>query len=73
MLKLKLGNVREKINSLSRLKAELAEALRNCNRGLRLKRQISHEYCCPLLKKLDLVNGSNGKKYVSNKRESGDK
>src|SRR5438132_10700492 len=49
MLKRKLGDVREKINSLSRLEAELARALDNCNRELRLKREIKHEDCCPLL------------------------
>ena len=70
MLKLKLGNVKEKINSLSRLEVELAKALRNCNRELRLKREIKHEDCCPLLTKLDRVN-SNGKKYVSSKGKSG--
>jgi DNA-binding transcriptional MerR regulator len=71
MLKRKLGDVREKINSLSRLEAELTEAFRNCNRELRLKREIKHEDCCPLLTKLDLLNGSNGNEYVSNRRKSG--
>ena len=73
MLKHKLGDVREKINSLSRLEAELTDALRNCNRELRLKREIKHEDCCPLLTKLDRINGSNGNKYVSNRRKPGDK
>lgn len=73
MLKLKLGNVREKINSLSRLEAELAKALRSCNRELRLKREIKHEDCCPLLTKLDRINGSNGTKHVSNRRKPDDK
>jgi len=56
MLKRRLGDVREKINSLSRLEAELARAFRNCNRELRLKREIKHEDCCPLLTKLDRLN-----------------
>ena len=73
MLNHKLGAVREKINSLSRLEAELAEAFRSCNRELRLKREIKHEDCCPLLTKLDRVNGSNGNKHVSNRRKPGDK
>jgi DNA-binding transcriptional MerR regulator len=73
MLKRKLGDVRAKINSLSRLEAELAEAFRNCNRELRLKREIKHEDCCPLLTKLDRLNGSNGNKHVSNRRKPGDK
>jgi DNA-binding transcriptional MerR regulator len=73
MLKRKLGDVREKIASLSRLEAELARAFRNCNRELRLKREIKHEDCCPLLTKLDRLNGSNGNKHVSNRRKPGDK
>ena len=73
MLKRKLGDVQEKINGLSRLEAELADALRNCNRELRLKREIKHEDCCPLLTKLDRLNGSNGNKHVSNRRKPGDK
>jgi DNA-binding transcriptional MerR regulator len=72
MLKGKLGDVREKINSLSRLEAELAEAFRNCNRELRLKREIKHEDCCPLLTKLGRINDSNGNNYVSNRRKPGD-
>lgn len=71
MLKRKLEDVREKMNSLSRLEAELTDALRNCNRELRLKREIKHEYCCPLLTKLDRLNGSSGNEYVSNRRKSG--
>jgi DNA-binding transcriptional MerR regulator len=73
MLQRKLGDVREKINSLSRLEAELAKAFRNCNRELRLKREIKHEDCCTLLTKLDRLNGSNGNKHVSNRRKPDDK
>ncbi len=73
MLKHKLTDVREKIKSLVRLEAELRGAMRNCNRELLLKREIKHEDCCPLLTKLDQVNGSNGNKYVSNKRKPGGK
>jgi MerR family mercuric resistance operon transcriptional regulator len=71
MLKGKLADVREKIRSLARLEAELAGALRNCNRELRLKREVKHEDCCPLLTKLDRMNGSNGNKHVSSRRKSG--
>jgi len=49
----KVGDVPQKINSLSRLEAELADALRKCNRELRLRREIKHEDCCPPLTKLD--------------------
>ena len=70
-LTIKLRDIRKKINSLSQLEVELAEALRSCNRELRLKREIKHEGCCPLLTKLDRLNGSNGNEYVSNRRKSG--
>jgi len=73
MLTRKLVDVRDKIKSLARLEAELAGAYRNCNRELRLKREIKHEDCCPLLTKLDQINGSNGNRYVSSGRKSGDK
>jgi len=73
MLKRKVEDVREKINSLSRLEAQLADALRDCNRKLRLKREIKHEDCCPVLTKLNRINGSNGNKYVSNRRKRHDK
>ncbi len=73
MLKHKLTDVREKIKSLVRLEAELRGAMRNCNRELRLKREIKHEDCCPLLTKLDRMGGSNNKRYVSRGRKSRDK
>jgi DNA-binding transcriptional MerR regulator len=73
VLKRKLESVREKIKNLSGLEAELEDAFRNCNRELRLKREIRHVDCCPLLVKLDRANGSNGNKHVSNGRKSGDK
>jgi len=73
MLNHKLESVREKLHGLSRLEAESANALRICNRELRLKKEIKHEDCCPLLTKLDRVNGSNGTKHVSNRRKPSDK
>jgi DNA-binding transcriptional MerR regulator len=72
ILKRKLESVREKIKNLSGLEAELEDAFRNCNRELRLKREIRHVDCCPLLVKLDRANGSDGNKHVSNGRKSGD-
>jgi len=71
MLKHKLAGVREKIKSLAGLERELAGALRNCNRELRLKRDIKHKDSCPLLTRLDRMNGSTSIKYVSNGRKSG--
>jgi MerR family mercuric resistance operon transcriptional regulator len=56
MLKGKLADVRGKIKRLVRLQAELARALRDCNRELRLEREIQHDDCCPLLTKLDEDN-----------------
>ena len=73
MLKHKLTDVREKIKSLVRLEAEFRGTMRNCNRELRLKREIKHEDCCPLLTKLDRMNGAKRYKYVSSGRKSGDK
>lgn len=73
MLKHKLAGVREKIKSLARLEAELTGALRNCDRELRLKREVTHEGCCPLLTKLDRMNGSKRNEYVPSGRKSGDK
>ena|ERR1700723_1234775 len=73
MLKRKLGDVGEKIKSLARLEAELAGALRNCNRELRLKRGIKHEDCCPLLTKLDRINGPTDNRHVSSRRRSSNK
>jgi len=72
MLKSKLADVREKIKNLARLEAELGRALRNCDRELRLKREVKHEDCCPLLTKLDR-NGSNGNQHVSSGRKSDSK
>lgn len=73
MLKRKLAKVREKIKGLARLEVELAGALRNCNRELRLKREIRHEDCCPLLTRLDQRNGLNGQERVSRRRRSRNK
>jgi len=73
MLKRKLADVREKIKSLDRLQAELAGALNNCNRELRLKREVRQEDCCPLLTKLDRMNGSKSNGHVSSGRKSGNK
>ena len=73
MLKRKLTDVHAKIKSLVRLQAELREAMRNCNRELRLKREIKHENCCPLLTKLDRMNGFNGNKHVASERKSAKK
>ncbi len=66
MLRYKLASVREKLKSLTGLEAELTRALRSCNRELHLKRDIKHEDYCPLLTRLDRINGANGSKRVSN-------
>ena len=71
-MKQKLTDLHGKIESLVGLEAELRGALRNCNRELRLKREIKHEDCCPVLTKLDRMNGSNNQ-YVSTGRKSRNK
>lgn len=73
MLKHKLAGVREKIKNLAAMEAELTGALRNCNRELRLRPEVKHEDCCPLLTKLDRMNGSKRNEYVSTGRKSGGK
>jgi DNA-binding transcriptional MerR regulator len=64
MLKRKLTNVRQMIKSLVLLEAELRVAMRSCNRELRLKRELNHVHNCPLLKKLDRMNGSKKNRHV---------
>src|SRR5258708_801178 len=72
MLKRKLADVREKIKSLARLEAELGGALRNCNRELRLEREVKHDDCCPLLTRFDQNGYKNGKRNgASGKRSPG--
>lgn len=70
MLKHKLTDVREKIRRLGRLETDLTGALRNCNRELRLKGDVKHQDCCPLLTSLDQMNGSKSRKYGSNGQKS---
>ena len=70
MLKGKLVDVREKIRSLARLEAELGGALRNCNRELRLNREVKHDDCCPLLTRLDRANGAVKRTGVSGSRST---
>jgi MerR family transcriptional regulator, copper efflux regulator len=70
MLKGKLVDVREKIKSLTRLEAELGEALRNCNRELRSNREVRHDDCCPLLTRLDRVNGTGKRNGVRGSRST---
>ena len=64
MLKRKLADVRQRIKSLLRLEAELRVAMRNCNRELRLKREVKHGPSFPLLRRLDRMNGSNQNRHV---------
>jgi DNA-binding transcriptional MerR regulator len=73
MLQRKLAEVREKIKSLARLETELGGALRDCNRELRMKREVKHQDCCPLLTKLDRMTGSKSNEYVSSGKKPGHK
>lgn len=56
MLKHKVADVRKKVKILARLEGELSRALRSCNRELRLKREVKHDDCCPLLARLGRNN-----------------
>jgi MerR family mercuric resistance operon transcriptional regulator len=71
MLKSKVADVRSKIRDLVRLEADLAKALRTCNRELRLKRGIKHDDRCPLLTTLEREDGTNGTTYASRRRKTG--
>jgi DNA-binding transcriptional MerR regulator len=73
MLKRRLTDVHEKIKSLVRLEAELRVAMRNCNRELRLKREVKHGDSCPLLKRLDRMIGSNGNRHATSGRKRSQK
>lgn len=53
LLTSKLKDVREKVDQLLRLEAELKKALRKCNRDLRSNKGSSHEDCCPVLEALE--------------------
>jgi MerR family copper efflux transcriptional regulator len=64
ILKRKLTDVRQRIKSLVHLEADLRVAMRDCNRELRLKREVKHGHGCPLLKKLDRMNGSNQNRHA---------
>lgn len=61
LLERKLRDVRDKLRSLSHLEKELHGALRNCKRTLRTTGKARHEECCPLIQKLEHMNGGNGK------------
>jgi MerR family mercuric resistance operon transcriptional regulator len=72
MLKRKLADVREKIKSLARLEAEIGGALRNCNRELRLEREVKHDDRCPLLTRFERNGTRNGKRDgVSGRKSTG--
>ena len=63
LLERKLADVRSKITNLTHLEEELNGALRKCKSELRTK--IKYEECCPLINKLEQMNGSNGKQHAA--------
>jgi len=73
MLKRKLTDVHKKIKNLVSLEAELRGAMRNCNRELRLNREVKHGDSCPLLKRLDRMNGSKGSRHATSGRKGSKK
>jgi MerR family mercuric resistance operon transcriptional regulator len=64
VLERKLKDVRDRIKSLAHLEGELGSALRDCKRELRHKGKIKHEECCPLIDKLEHMNGANGRQHA---------
>lgn len=59
LLQEKLGDVREKIRELEKLRDELEASLRSCNRDLRRSRK-GEEAPCPVLKELGRVERGQG-------------
>lgn len=53
LIKSKLNDVRAKLTQLLKLELDLNQALRKCNRGLRLNQERDHEECCPVLQTLE--------------------
>jgi hypothetical protein len=47
--------------------------MRNCNRDLRLKPEVKHGDSCPLLERLDRMNGSNGNGHATSGRKESKK
>ena len=70
VLERKLKDVRDKIKSLAHLEGELSSALRDCKRELRHKGEVKHDECCPLIDKLEHMNGSKEKTTVVSARRS---
>ena len=70
LLERKLNDVRDKIRSLAHLEGELSSALRDCKRELRHKGEVKHDECCPLIDKLEHMNGSQKKRAVVSARRS---
>lgn len=71
VLERKLNDVRGKIRSLAHLEQELSSALRDCKRELRHKGKVKQDECCPLIDKLEHMNGCEEKRAVVSARRSG--
>ncbi|HKW76271.1 MAG TPA: heavy metal-responsive transcriptional regulator [Terriglobales bacterium] len=69
LLERKVAEVREKVKRLRVLEAELVKALRACDQELRASPAVKHKDCCPLLSKLDELDGGSSSKRVSNGRK----
>jgi MerR family mercuric resistance operon transcriptional regulator len=69
VLERKLKDVRDKIRSLSHIEEELGNALGDCKRELR-NSKVKHDDSCPLIDKLEHLNGSNEKRRVVSARRS---
>lgn len=64
LLRRKLDSVRQKIEELLRLEAELKQALRKCEREIRTSAVAGHE-CCPVLAEMESVNGKRRLRHES--------
>jgi DNA-binding transcriptional MerR regulator len=62
LLERKLNDVRNKVERLVHMEEDLGRELRNCKRELRTRGNAGHEECCPLIEKLEQMNGTHGKR-----------
>lgn len=62
LLERKLKDVRDKLTRLIHMEEELSRELRNCKRELHKRGKVRHEECCPLIEKLEQMNGTYGQR-----------
>lgn len=62
LLERKLQDVHDKIKRPIHMEKELSRELRNCKRELRIKQNVRHEECCPLIEMLEQEDGRHAKR-----------